>query len=161
MTEPGFRRGVRLGIDWGYARVGVAACDADGLLCYPLETIPASDQEAALARVASLAQQLEPLEIIVGLPLALDGRVALAANNVTGVAKQLASLVKVPIRLVDERLTTAQANQQLGHLDTRKRRKVVDQVAATGILEGSLATERHTGNPPGQLIECPWTEGNA
>jgi len=156
-----FRRGVRLGVDWGYARVGVAACDADGLLCYPLETIPARDQDAALARVAALADEMEPLEIVFGVPLALDGRVKLAANKMLGVANQLAALVKVPIRLVDERMTSAQANRELARLDTRMRRIVIDQAAATGILEGSLSTERQTGNPPGQLIGSPWTEGKA
>ena len=161
VAEVGFRKGVRLGVDWGYARVGVAACDADGLLCYPLETVRANDQAAALARVAALADQMDPLEIVFGLPLALNGKSALAANNAQGVAKQLAARVKVPVRLVDERLTTAEVNHHLSHLDTRKRRKIVDQAAAAGILEGSLTYERHTGSAPGQLVESPWTEGNA
>ena len=143
---------MRLGVDWGKARVGVAACDPDGLLAYPVETVPARDQEAALQRVAALAAEYEPLEIVMGLPLSLDGRNALAAQTVTPIAERLAQLVSVPIRLVDERLTTAQAHHELGRLDTRKRRQVIDQAAAVGILEGSLSQERNTGTPPGLLI---------
>jgi len=154
-----FRRGVRLGIDWGAARVGVAACDADGLLAYPVETVPARDQRAALARVVALVEQYEPLEIVLGLPLALNGRAATAAVTVQAVAEQLAVRVEAPVRLVDERLTTAQADRDLGHLDTRARRVVIDQAAAVGILEGALDHERHTGTPPGQRLMSPWTEG--
>jgi len=159
LADESFRRGVRLGVDWGKARVGVAACDADGLLAYPVETVPARDQQAALQRVAALAAEYQPLEIIVGWPLALDGGVALAAQSVQLVAVSLAALVDAPVRLVDERLTTAQAHHELERLDTRKRRKVVDQAAAVGILEGSLNQERNTGTPPGLLIDVPGRKG--
>jgi len=156
-----FRRGVRLGIDWGAARVGVAACDAEGLLAYPLETVAARDQDAALARVAALADEHDPLEIVMGWPLNLDGRAGLAAQSVHEVAVRLAAVVRMPIRLVDERLSSAQVNHQRSDLDTRRRRIIVDRAAAAGILESALSYERHTGTPPGQLVDNPWTKGEA
>jgi len=151
VSAGGFRRGVRLGVDWGKARIGVAACDADGLLAYPVETVPAADEDAAFARLAALVDEYNAVEVVMGLPLALDGKAKLAATDVTGVAQRLVARLSVPLRLVDERLTTAVAHRQLGRLDTRHRRGVVDQAAATGILESALEAERNTGVAPGLL----------
>jgi len=148
----GFRRGVRLGVDWGKARVGVAACDADGLLAYPVETVPSADEESALARLAALADEYSAIEVVMGLPLALDGKAKLSAAYVEGVAGRLALRIRVPLRLVDERLTTAVAHRELGRLDSRNRRAVVDQAAAAGILESALKAERNTGTAPGLLV---------
>jgi len=152
---------VRLGIDWGVARVGVAACDPDGLLAYPVETVPARDQAAALSRVVALARQFDAIELVMGLPLALNGRPEIAAESVLARADQLAQYVKIPVRLVDERLTSAEANRRLSALSGQRRRKVVDQAAAAGILEVTLAHERFTGTPPGRVIGDFITEGDA
>jgi len=160
-AEPSFRRGVRLGVDWGYARVGVAACDADGLLSYPVETVPAVDQAAAMERVIALVSEYQAIEVVMGLPIALDGKSALAAHAVEAVASDLAGQLAVPLRLFDERLTTVVATRQLSNFDTRKRRSIVDQAAATGILEDALSFERHTGTPPGRLVESSPTKGKA
>jgi len=149
----GFRRGVRLGVDWGKARIGVSACDADGLLAYPVETVPATDEDAAFARLAALADEYGVIEVVMGLPLALDGKAKLAAADVTSVAERLAASLTVPLRLVDERLTTAVAHRQLARLDSRHRRGVVDQAAAAGILESALEAERNTGVAPGMLAK--------
>jgi len=157
---PEFRRGVRLAVDWGKARVGVAACDVDGLLCYPVETVPARDADQALARIAQLVAQNAAVEVVLGLPLALDGRVRVAAEDVLTIAARLAGCVDVPVRAVDERLTTAAANRQMTNLDTRRRRPIVDQAAAVGILDSALAFERNTGRPPGHLVVA-LTEGES
>jgi len=151
VSAGGFRRGARLGVDWGKARIGVAACDAEGLLAYPVETVPATDEDAAFDRLVSLADEYNAIEVVMGLPLALDGRARLAAADVTAVAQRLAVRLPVPLRLVDERLTTAVAHRQLGRLDSRRRRGVVDQAAAAGILESALEVERNTGVAPGLL----------
>jgi len=148
----GFRRGVRLGVDWGKVRVGVAACDADGLLAYPVETVPSTSEDAAFVRLADLVDEYGAVEVVMGLPLALDGNAKLAATDVEGVADRLAARLSVPLRLVDERLTTAAAHRLLGRLDSRRRRGVIDQAAATGILEGALEAEHNTGEPPGWLV---------
>jgi len=152
VSATGFRRGVRLGVDWGKARTGVAACDADGLLAYPVETVPTADEDTAFARLAALVDEYGAMEVVMGLPLALDGQMKLAATDVSAVATRLASRLNVPLRLVDERLTTAAAHRQMGRLDSRQRRMVVDQAAATGILEGAIEVERNTGVAPGRLV---------
>ena len=158
---PVFRRGVRLGVDWGAARIGVAACDADGLLAYPVETVPARDEAAAFDRLVTLSAEYEAFEVVLGLPVALNGRAGIAAQAIDQLAGRLAARLPVPLRLFDERLTTAEAGRHLGGLDTRRRRQVVDQAAAAGILESALSYERHTGMPPGRLIDFAPTKGEA
>jgi len=159
-TGQAFRQGARLAIDWGTVRIGVAACDPDGLLAFPVETVPAKDEVAAFGRLTSLARQYDAIEVVMGLPVALSGRQELAATAVTAVARRLASQLTVPLRVVDERLTSVLANRQLSGVATSKRRSIVDQAAAAGILEGALAFERHTGHPPGHLICDPPMEGD-
>ena len=145
-----FRRGVRIAIDWGKARVGVAACDRDGLLAYPVETVP-NDQQT-LARLTALVAEYEPAEVLLGMPVDLKGRLGPAAQAMAEVADQLAELPGVELRVVDERLSTASAARKLAASgrSSRQRRGIVDQAAAVDILEQALEYERQTGRPPGQ-----------
>lgn len=150
-----FRHGVRLALDWGQARIGVAACDAQGILAYPVETIAATDQVAAWRRLHHLADEYEPFEIVLGLPRHLKGLEGASAEGVREKASRLsAEFPGVGILLVDERLTTVMASRQLREAgrSARKQRSVVDQAAAVAILEQALETERQTGHPGGELI---------
>lgn len=147
MADPGFRRGVRLALDWGQARIGVAACDPDGTLCYPVETVPARPDPAV--RLAALIAEYEPIEVIVGLPRTLAGGESHAAATVRAqVVQTLAPGVLV--RFVDERLSTVTASRRLrgAGRDARRQRAIIDQAAAVAILEQALAVERSTGLPP-------------
>ena len=154
-----FRRGVRLGVDWGDARIGVAACDRDGLLAYPLDTVPAGPQE--LARLAALVVEHEPLEVIVGLPRSLHGGDGPAAVKVRERASALAAMVGVPVRLVDERLSTVTASRRLreGGRTARQQRSVIDAAAAAAILEQAIAVERSGGTAPGELVSTTGAAG--
>ncbi|MDQ7991500.1 MAG: Holliday junction resolvase RuvX [Propionicimonas sp.] len=146
------RPGVRLALDWGSTRIGVAACDPAGSLAYPVETVPAGP--AALARIRVLVEEYGPIELVLGLPRTLAGTEELAAQRIREVAATLtAELPGLPVRLVDERLTTATASRRLGQAgrNTRRQRRVIDQAAAVAILEGALDRERATGEPPGEL----------
>lgn len=149
------RRGVRLGIDVGTVRVGVARCDRDGLLATPLETVPrrGADLDPVLARVAQIAAEVEAIELVVGLPLALSGRDTASTADARAVADRLAEGA-VPVRLVDERLTTvsAQAALRASGRDTRGSRAVIDQVAAVILLQHALDAERARGEAPGALL---------
>lgn len=150
------RRGVRLAIDWGKARIGVAASDPDGILASPVETVPADDR--ALARLRALVEEYEPLEVVLGLPRNLAGQEGPAAQAVREVASRLAVVLPdVPIRLVDERLTTVTASRQLSGAgrNTRKQRAVIDQAAAVALLDQALQHERTTGRAPGELVPAP------
>ncbi len=147
------RRGVRLALDWGRARIGVAASDPDGILAHPVETVPAG--ERALDRVRELVAEYEPLEVVLGLPRNLAGAEGPAAVAMRDVAAQLATrLPGVPIRLVDERLTTVTASRQLSGAgrNTKRQRPVIDQAAAVALLDQALQHERTTGRAPGELV---------
>lgn len=148
-----------MALDWGRARIGVAASDPDGILAHPVETVPAGP--AALARVRALVAEYEPLEVVLGLPRNLAGVEGPAAVAMREVAAGLAAaLPGVPIRLVDERLTTVTASRQLSGAgrDTRRQRPVIDQAAAVALLETALQHERTTGRPPGELLPASEAE---
>ena len=148
------RTGVRLALDWGKARIGVAASDPSGILAHPVETIPAGPD--AFARVQRLVAEYEPIEVALGLPRNLAGVEGPAALAIRQVAAELvAKLGALPVRLVDERLTTVTASRQLSGAgrNTRKQRAVIDQAAAVALLEQALQYERTTGLPLGGIVE--------
>jgi putative Holliday junction resolvase len=148
------RSGVRLGIDPGDARVGVARSDPSGFLATPLETVRRGKGD--LARVARLVREEEAVEVVVGLPRSLSGGEGPAAAKVRDFATRLATRVApVPVRLVDERLTTISAEAMLRDRGRKgqERRAVVDMAAAVLILQHALDTERATGAPPGEPVE--------
>jgi putative Holliday junction resolvase len=147
------RRGVRLAVDVGSVRVGVARSDPSGMLASPLEVIPHGRGD--LDRLAELVAGHEALEVIVGLPTTLAGREGTAAAAARKVASALAArIAPVPVRLVDERFTTTTAHAVLrqGGKDSRARRGVVDQAAAAVLLQAALDAERATGRPPGEPV---------
>ncbi|MFN8098112.1 MAG: Holliday junction resolvase RuvX [Dermatophilaceae bacterium] len=148
---------MRLGIDVGSVRVGVAACDRDGILAYPVTTLPrnqneSGDDTADLAEIGRLARELAVIEVVVGLPRSLDGGEGPAAAGARGYAQSIARVcAPVPVRLVDERLTTVDAHRGLREsgVSGRGQRRVVDQAAAVLILQSAIDAERATGFPPG------------
>jgi putative holliday junction resolvase len=147
------RDGVRLGIDVGDVRIGVARCDPAGLVASPLETVARGAGD--LARIRAIAAEEEAVEVVVGLPRSLSGREGPAAVKVRAFARDLAhELGPLPVRLCDERLSTVSAEATLRErgIKGRKRRGVVDQAAAVVILQNALDTERGTGMPPGELV---------
>lgn len=150
------RRGRRLAVDVGDARVGVASCDPDGVLATPVETVPGRDVPAALRRLVALVEEYEPLEVVVGLPRSLSGGEGPAAVKVRAFAEELAkNITPVPVRLVDERMTTVTAAQGMraSGVSSKKGRSRIDQAAAVVILQSALETERVSGEPPGQCVE--------
>lgn len=150
------RRGRRLAVDVGDARIGVASCDPDGILATPVETVPGRDVPAAHRRLKQLVEEYEPIEIVVGLPRSLSGGEGPAAAKVRGFAQELARLAApVPVRLVDERMTTVTAGQGLraSGVKARKGRSVIDQAAAVVILQQALESERVSGKSPGEGVE--------
>jgi putative Holliday junction resolvase len=147
------RHGVRLGLDPGDARIGVARSDPTGFLATPVETVRAGRGD--LSRIARLCREAEAVEIIVGLPRSLSGREGPAAARAREFAARLAARVSpVPVRLQDERLTTVSAEAMLRDRGKKgaSRRAVVDQAAAVLILQHALDTERETGRPPGEMV---------
>lgn len=135
-------RGVRIGVDVGSVRVGVAASDPDGLLATPVATLArdrrgGSDQAA----IAALVAERDAVEVVVGLPRSLSGLDGPAAREARAYADSLAERIRpVPVRYVDERFTTVTAERSLRERGVRGRaqRAVVDQSAAAVLLQSAL-----------------------
>ncbi|WP_295117946.1 Holliday junction resolvase RuvX [uncultured Leifsonia sp.] len=149
------RSGVRLGIDVGKVRIGVSRSDPHGMLATPLETVSRSEDAADRRRIADIVTELGVFEIIVGLPLALSGAHTASTADAVSFAEALEAEVETPVRLVDERLSTVSAHSALraSGKNSKSARPVVDQVAATIILQHALDAERASGRPPGRPVE--------
>jgi putative holliday junction resolvase len=155
------QRGVRLGVDVGSVRVGVARSDPDGILATPVATVArTSDAEPAagdsdIERIAELVQEHAAVGVVVGLPRSLSGGEGPAAARARKYAAVVAArIAPVWVRLVDERLTSVDAHRTLRESGVagRRQRAVVDQAAAVLILQTALDTERSTGAPPGEQV---------
>jgi putative Holliday junction resolvase len=152
------RQGVRLAVDVGSVRIGVARSDPGGVLAVPLTVLrsgPGALAGQARAELAKLIAAEGAIEVIVGLPMSLSGREGPAAAGAREFASDLAGRVApVPVRLVDERFTTTEAHGALrrGGKDSRARRQVIDAAAAAILLQAALDTERATGRPAGQPV---------
>lgn len=156
------RAGVRLAVDVGSVRVGIARSDPGGILASPFTVVRSSPRE--LDELAALAADADAIEVIVGLPTSLSGREGTAAAAARSFAAELADrLAPIPVRLVDERFTTTQAHDALraGGKDSRARRGTVDAAAAAVLLQAALDAERATGTPPGQLVTPAGGAGEA
>lgn len=131
-------------MDVGSVRVGVAVSDPAGILASPVATLRRDRAGADLDELARLVVARSVVEVVVGLPRTLAGREGPAVTAARDYARALAARVApVPVRLVDERLTTVLAERALrsSGLAPRRRRGVVDQAAAVAILQSALAAE--------------------
>jgi putative holliday junction resolvase len=139
-------RGRILGLDLGQSRIGVAISDPERRLAVPLGTVRTGAPEDVKA-IAALVRDHEIAAIVVGQPLSLSGRKGEAADHAEKFAQALRGFLGVPVLLQDERLTTVQAERSLGELGVRgrDRRRIVDQSAATLILQAYL--DRTRGEP--------------
>jgi putative Holliday junction resolvase len=152
------RPGVRIGVDVGSVRVGVAASDGSAMLASPVETLRRDVRGGTdLERLRAITVEREAVEVVVGLPRSLSGSEGPAAAAARDYARALALLVApVPVRLADERLSTVSATRSLiasaPKAGARKRRQQIDQAAAVVILQSALDHERAIGYPPGDVI---------
>jgi putative holliday junction resolvase len=151
------RTGIRVGVDVGSVRVGVSASDATGTLASPVSVLRRDVRaDRDLDELAALVAEREAVEVVVGLPLHLRGAEGVAAAGARRYAAALAALVApVPVRLVDERLTTTEAARALraSGRTARTSRDVIDAAAAVVLLQSALDSERNTGMPAGELLE--------
>lgn len=151
-----------MAIDVGTVRIGVAASAPGSTLAVPSETV-AAGPDAVPAILAMVVEQ-GPAIVYVGDPLRLDGSVGPAAESARAFARDLtvalgsenpSVTVEVEVRMVDERLTSAQSHKQMraAGRNTRRSRSVLDQAAAVAILQNALDRERATGQPAGVPAE--------
>ena len=155
-----YPRGVKLGVDVGTVRVGVAVCDPDGILATPLRTLARNVKKNTDVRIlAALAAELGAVEIFVGLPRTMKGEEHASARMATEYAQLLVLALQdagseVPVRLVDERLSTVSAHRNLHEagMSSRNHRTVVDQVAAAGILQHAIDMQKARGTEVGNRV---------
>lgn len=170
------RQGVRLGVDVGRARIGVARCDPHAMLATPLETVPrVRDVDGAASadvrRILALAREYDAIEIVVGLPLGLSGHRTPSTDDAERFAERIAageaeaafaeSRDPALVRLVDERLSTVSAQGQLRQAGRKAKqsRQIIDQAAAVVILQHALDTERARATPPGTVVGTTEPDG--
>lgn len=160
MSGTNFPQGVKLGVDVGMVRVGLASCDPEGILATPVKTLKRdvkknSDIRVLVKEVAARGA----VQVFVGLPKTLKGEEKSSALMARDYAETLAALLaeaelEVAVHLIDERLTTVTAHQALHQagLDSREHRKVVDQVAAVAILQHAIDMQKARNENVGRVV---------
>jgi putative holliday junction resolvase len=133
-----------MAVDPGSKRVGLALSDPTGTIAQALPTVPAEPAATLASRLAEIAQAQEARRIVVGLPLRLDGTHGPEAAAARRLAHGIRQASRLPVEMVDERLTTAEAERSLiaGGMRRAKRRVSIDGVAATLLLQGHLDSKR-------------------
>ena len=149
------QRGVRLSLDVGSVRIGVAACDADGLMAYPLATIDYGSE--SVAEILALILEHQAIAVYVGNPVNLSGATTKSTTAAAEFATQLAQALTqgIAVRLIDERLSTVSAQRGLHEAgrNTKNSKSIIDQAAAVVILEHALESEKRQGDFVGQIVE--------
>jgi putative Holliday junction resolvase len=148
--------GVRIAVDVGTVRIGVAACDPTGSLASPVTVVRRDPRNGAdLEQLAALVAERDAVAVVVGLPRTLRGTDSASTADAREYAAALARRVApVPVRLVDERLTTVTAARGLraAGRTARTARESIDAAAAVVLLEAALDRERATGEPAGDAV---------
>lgn len=131
-----------MAIDVGTVRVGVAACDPDGIMAFPVATV--TRDADAVANIAALAGDRAAVEIFVGLPLYLSGGEGPSAVDARAFAAAIAERTGIPVRLVDERMSTVSASRNMREAgrSAKNQRSKIDQAAAVVILDTALDAAR-------------------
>lgn len=148
--------GRRAAIDVGTVRLGLAVSDAHAILASGLATVIRKDEiSESVKDVVEAFAETEPCVIYVGLPISLAGRETASTGDAIEFAKQLRAAATVPVRMVDERLSTVTAAGALrtSNRNSKDGRKIIDQIAATVILEQAMATEKSSGNWAGVSVD--------
>jgi putative holliday junction resolvase len=160
VASENYPRGVKIGVDVGMVRVGVSASDRDGLIATPVCTLSRDTKKNRdLRLLLRNIQELAAVEVFVGLPRNLSGSesasTAMARDYAAALADTLFTAgLDVPVRLIDERLTSVSAHRSLRQagLNSREHRKVVDQVAAVEILQHAIDMQRNLERDVGEPV---------
>ncbi len=136
-----------MSVDFGDARTGIAVCGKSELMASPVCVISEKDFEKCIEKTAALAKEQRAEEIVVGYPKNMNGTAGERCEKCTLFAEKLGELTGIPVKLWDERNTTVSAHSYLNTTNTRgkKRKAVVDAVAAVIILESYLGYRKNSG----------------
>ena len=137
-----------MSVDFGDSRTGLAICDKSEFLASPLCVIEEKNFEKCIEKVAAAAKENSAEEVVVGYPKNMNNTIGERAEKCQLFADKLSELVDVPVKLWDERSTTVAAHYYLNQTNTRgkKRKAVVDAVAATIILESYIGYRKNSVN---------------
>lgn len=139
-----------MAVDLGEARTGIAICDKTEFLASPVGVIHDKDPDSILQKVVAATKEYDVKMVVIGHPVNMDGTCGERAQLCEQFSKKLAEEISIPVRLWDERQSTLEATKYLNETNTRgkKRKKVIDQVAATIILESFMTYRKN--NPDEQ-----------
>ena len=142
------QRGRRIAFDYGDMRIGVAVCDSDGIVCTPLPALKAQD-EALLNAIRNLLDEYLPIYLVVGEPRHLSGHESAKMDSVARFVETLQIITDLPIRMVDERLSTVSASVKLRSAgkDSRSSKEFIDSAAAAEILMAAVDQDRLEDRP--------------
>ena len=149
------RIGRRLAVDVGRVRIGVALCDQEGILASPLDAVTrSSDLSETISLLANLVDTHGVIEVYVGDPLSLSGRKTDSTSDARSLAADLSQSISIPVRLIDERLTTVTAATKLraSGISAKNSKSIIDSASAVEILESALSFEKNSGVAPGVLV---------
>ena len=134
-----------LALDFGEARTGIAMCDENELISYPLETIFEKDEIKLIEKINNVVILKKANMILVGLPLNMDGSEGKKAAICRNFAEKLKLKTNLPIALWDERQTTKQALKYLINMNIKKNKKknIIDTISATIILDSFLQYKKN------------------
>ncbi len=137
------QRGRRIAFDYGDVRIGVAASDADSIICSPLTTLKSSDK-SLLKSITEIFLDIQPIQIFVGRPALLSGKDGAATDKAVAFADFLRGITDVEIIMVDERLSTVSAARNLREAgkNAKDSKESIDMAAAVGILEFAIDLEK-------------------
>ena len=138
---------VIMSVDFGDSRTGIAVCGKSELIASPVTVIQEKDFDKGIEKTAALAKEQRAEQVVVGYPKNMNGTIGERAEKCSLFAERLEELIGCPVKLWDERCTTVSAHNALNVTNTRgkKRKAVVDAVAAVIILESYLEYRRNTG----------------
>jgi len=137
------QRGRRIAFDYGDVRIGVAASDADSIICSPLTTLKSSDK-SLLKSIAEIFLDIQPIQIFVGRPALLSGKDGASTDKAVAFADLLRGITDIEVVMVDERLSTVSAARNLREAgkNAKDSKKSIDMAAAVGILEFAIDLEK-------------------
>jgi putative Holliday junction resolvase len=133
-----------LGIDLGEKRIGLAISDPLGFTAQGLETLQVKNKKETLLALARVCKDYSVQEIVIGLPVNMNGTHGPKADEVTKLAPELEKTLNIPVRMLDERLTSRQADRLMVQegLSRQKQKMNSDRMAATLILQNYLEAKR-------------------
>jgi putative Holliday junction resolvase len=149
------RIGRRLAVDVGRVRLGIALCDQEGILASPLDAVTRSAElSETISSLANLVDTHGVIEVYVGDPLSLSGKETDSTSDARSVAAELSQSISIPVRLIDERLTTVTAATKLraSGISAKDSKSIIDSASAVEILESALSFEKRSGVAPGVLV---------